>query len=59
MKTIDRFRTETGSDYFDIMLLHCMTDGKWQEVWQKEGVSLGVFREHEHVDLRRQDCRFC
>lgn len=31
MKTIDRFRTETGSDYFDIMLLHCMTDGKWQE----------------------------
>ena len=31
MKTIDRFRLETGSDYFDIMLLHCMTNGKWQE----------------------------
>jgi len=31
MKTIDRFRYETGSDYFDIMLLHCMTNGKWQE----------------------------
>lgn len=30
-KTIDRFRKETGSDYFDILLLHCMTDGKWQE----------------------------
>jgi len=30
-KTIDRFRTETGSDYFDILLLHCMTNGKWQE----------------------------
>lgn len=30
-KALDRFRTETGSDYFDIMLLHCMTDGKWQE----------------------------
>jgi len=30
-KTIDRFRTETGSDYFDIMLLHCMTNGNWQE----------------------------
>lgn len=30
-KTIDRFRKETGSDYFDIMLLHCMTNGKWQE----------------------------
>lgn len=31
MKTIDRFRKETGSDYFDIMLLHCMTNDKWQE----------------------------
>jgi len=30
-KTIDRFRTETGSEYFDIMLLHCMTNAKWQE----------------------------
>ncbi len=31
VKTIDRFRIETGSDYFDILLLHCMTNGKWQE----------------------------
>ena len=30
-KALDRFRTETGSDYFDIMLLHCMTNGKWPE----------------------------
>ncbi len=30
-KTVDRFRMETGSDYFDIMLLHCMTNAKWQE----------------------------
>lgn len=30
-KALDRFRTETGSDYFDIMLLHCMMNGKWQE----------------------------
>jgi predicted aldo/keto reductase-like oxidoreductase len=30
-KTLDRFRSETGSDYFDIMLLHCMTNGTWQE----------------------------
>jgi predicted aldo/keto reductase-like oxidoreductase len=30
-KTIDRFRSETGSDYFDIMLLHCMTNAKWKE----------------------------
>lgn len=31
VKTIDRFRKETGSDYFDIMLLHCMTNANWQE----------------------------
>jgi predicted aldo/keto reductase-like oxidoreductase len=30
-KALDRFRTETGSDYFDIMLLHCMMNGKWPE----------------------------
>ena len=30
-KALDRFRTETGSDYFDIMLLHCMTNGNWRE----------------------------
>lgn len=29
--TIDRFRKETGSEYFDIMLLHCMTKGTWIE----------------------------
>jgi aryl-alcohol dehydrogenase-like predicted oxidoreductase len=29
--TIDRFRKETGSEYFDILLLHCMTNAKWQE----------------------------
>jgi predicted aldo/keto reductase-like oxidoreductase len=30
-KTLDRFRIETGSDYFDILLMHCMVNGKWQE----------------------------
>jgi len=30
-KTLDRFRSETGSDYFDILLMHCMTRGNWKE----------------------------
>ena len=30
-KALDRFRRESGSDYFDIMLLHCMTNGNWKE----------------------------
>ena len=30
-KTLDRFRLETGSDYFDILLLHCLMNGNWKE----------------------------
>ena len=30
-KALDRFRTEAGTDYFDILLLHCMLNGKWKE----------------------------
>jgi 1-deoxyxylulose-5-phosphate synthase len=30
-ETLDRFRKETGSDYFDILLMHCMTKGNWKE----------------------------
>jgi 1-deoxyxylulose-5-phosphate synthase len=29
--TLDRFRMETGSEYFDIVLMHCMTKGNWIE----------------------------
>ncbi|MGQ8338909.1 aldo/keto reductase [Sunxiuqinia sp. A32] len=28
-ETLDRFKKELGTDYFDIVLLHCMLDGKW------------------------------
>ena len=26
---LERFRSEMGTDYVDIVLLHCMTDGQW------------------------------
>ena len=40
-KTLDRFRLETGSDYFDIVLMHCLMRGDWQEQSKKiiEGFS--------------------
>lgn len=28
---LDRFRMETGSDYFDIVLMHCLMKGNWKE----------------------------
>jgi len=34
-KAFDRFRTETGSDYFDIMLLHFLLNGNWPEEKKK------------------------
>ena len=30
-KTLDRFRSEIGSDYFDILLMHCLQKGNWHE----------------------------
>ncbi len=27
--SLDRFRIELGTEYFDILLLHCMTHGEW------------------------------
>ncbi len=30
-KTFDRFRKETGTEYFDMLLMHCMTQGNWNE----------------------------
>ena len=28
-ENIDRYRKETGSDYLDILFMHCMTEGTW------------------------------
>lgn len=49
---LDRFRREIGTDYIDILLLHCMIDGDWPE--RKKGAmevisearEKGVVRTH-------------
>ena len=33
--SLDRFRKEVGTDYFDIFLLHCMMNGKWPTEYRK------------------------
>ena len=33
--SLDRFRKETGSEYFDIFLMHCMTNGQWPTEYRK------------------------
>lgn len=37
---IDRFRREIGTDYLDILLLHCMLDDHWPE--QKKGAMAAI-----------------
>jgi len=49
---LDRFRRELGTDYIDILLLHCMLDGNWPE--RKKGAmevlsearEKGIIRTH-------------
>jgi aryl-alcohol dehydrogenase-like predicted oxidoreductase len=33
--SLDRFRKETGSEYFDILLLHCMMNSNWSKEYRQ------------------------
>jgi aryl-alcohol dehydrogenase-like predicted oxidoreductase len=35
LTSLDRFRKEIGTEYFDIFLLHCMTNGQWPVEYRK------------------------
>jgi len=35
VEEIDRFRKELGVDMIDICLIHCMTDSKWPETYER------------------------
>ncbi len=49
---LDRFRKELGTDYIDILLLHCITDGDWPAKFRgamdviSEAKASGVIRMH-------------
>lgn len=42
---LDSFRKELGTDYIDIILMHCMTSGGWAE--NRQGVMEGLSRAKE------------
>jgi len=42
---LDRFRREIGTDYLDILLLHCMMDDRWPE--QKKGAMAAIEEARE------------
>jgi aryl-alcohol dehydrogenase-like predicted oxidoreductase len=49
---LDRFRRELGTDYLDICLMHCLTEGDWSERYKgvmdvlSEAKQKGVIRAH-------------
>ncbi|MBX2840897.1 MAG: aldo/keto reductase [Flammeovirgaceae bacterium] len=53
---LDRFRREIGTDYMDIMLLHCMMDSNWPT--QKRGAMdvLSIAREEGLIKAHGVSC---
>lgn len=47
---LDRYRRELGTDYLDICLMHCLTEGDWTERYR--GV-MDVFSEAKEKDIIR------
>ncbi|HVO61338.1 MAG TPA: aldo/keto reductase [Terriglobales bacterium] len=49
---LDRYRRELGTDYLDIVLMHCMTEGDWTERYKgtmdvlSEAKAKGIIRAH-------------
>src|SRR5207247_3082111 len=49
---LDRFRKELGTDYIDICLMHCLTEGDWTERYKdvmdvlSEAKEKGIIRAH-------------
>jgi len=49
---LDRFRKELGTDYLDICLMHCLTEGDWTERYKgvmdvfSEAKQRGIIRAH-------------
>jgi predicted aldo/keto reductase-like oxidoreductase len=49
---IDRFRKELGTEYLDICLMHCLTEGDWTERYKgvmdvlSEAKEKGIIRSH-------------
>lgn len=49
---LDRFRRELGTDYIDVCLMHCLTEGNWTERYKgvmdvlSEAKQKGIIRAH-------------
>lgn len=53
---LDRFRRELGTDYIDILLLHCMMDGNWPEKKKGAMAVLAEAREKRIIRTHGTSC---
>jgi aryl-alcohol dehydrogenase-like predicted oxidoreductase len=53
---LDRFRSELGTDYLDIVLLHCMTDNNWPKIKQGAMDVLSKAREDKIIKAHGVSC---
>lgn len=53
---LDRFRKELGTDYLDIVLLHCMIDGNWDETKKGAMNVLSEAREKGIIKTHGTSC---
>lgn len=53
---LDRFRKELNTDYFDIVLLHCMIDGNWDEKKKGAMAVLSEAREKGIIKTHGTSC---
>jgi len=53
---LDRFRRELGTDYIDVLLLHCMTEGDWPERMKGVMEVLAEARERGLVKTHGVSC---
>ncbi|MBV9659027.1 MAG: aldo/keto reductase [Verrucomicrobia bacterium] len=53
---LDRFRQELGTDYLDILLLHCLEDGDWPEKLRPVMDVIGEARERGLVRAHGVSC---
>jgi aryl-alcohol dehydrogenase-like predicted oxidoreductase len=53
-RDLDRFRRELGTDYIDIVLIHCVTEGDWTERYR--GVMDGLSEAKEKGIIRAHGC---
>ena len=53
---LDRFRRELGTDYLDILLLHCLDDGNWPEKLRPVMNVIGEAREKGIVRTHGVSC---